>query len=449
MSNVKVSIIIPVYNPRELLVKCLDSVINQTLRDIEIICIDDGSSDGSIDILNEFYQKDNRIKIFRQKNKGAGFSRNLGLEHANGDYIVFLDSDDWIEKDMCETLYKKAINSNCDLILFNAFRHLENNTTKDLIHFPNNINENSETFTFDYTYIKNKVFNGYFGVIWCKFYKKTFLKENNIIFENHKMFQDVEFHIKTLLLAKKIAYCHNVFYHYIRIGQNSIQESYSTTEELMCFYDVMCGVREFLLNNNFMNEFRMEYFDYSCYYFKTKLNNIEQDYKEEFFTKIKEFFKTMKATPKELEKLHNEHVTFYIHILNSENYEEYNKIHNEFNGQNLNSNVSQNYIDIENHEIYNKIYINLLENDLNKKSNSLKSLKDELNDKNREINETNNLLNELTEDCENLKSIQGKLTEENERLKKEKMKLINENKNLKDEINGIKSSKLWKLQNKF
>ena len=448
MNNVKVSIIIPVYNPGELLVRCLESAVSQTLTDIEIICIDDGSCDGSIDILNEYYQKDNRVKIFRQKNSGAGFSRNLGMEYANGEYIIFLDSDDWIEKDMCETLYKQASNLDCDLVLFDAFRHLENNETQDLIHLPN-FKENPEKFTFDYKYIKNKVFNGYFGVIWCKFYKKTFLDENSIKFENHKMFQDVEFHIKTLILAKTISYCPNIFYHYIRVGQSSIQESYATTKELMCFYDVMWGVREFLLNNDFMNEFRMEYLDYSCYYFKTKLNLIEPEYKEEFFEKIKYFFKTLNASPGELEKLHNEHVTFYIHVLNSENYEEYHTVHNKFNGQNLNSNVSKNYIDTEDYEIYNKVYINLLENDLNKKSNTLNSLKEELNNKNKKLDEINKRISDISDDYDKLKSVHTKLYEENKFLKKDNLKFINENKELKEELNEIKSSKLWKLKNKF
>ena len=104
MNDVKVSIIIPVYNPGELLNRCLDSASNQTLKDIEIICIDDGSSDGSLDILNRYAKNDSRFKVLSQPNLGAGIARNKGLEYANGEYIVFLDSDDYIEFDMCECL---------------------------------------------------------------------------------------------------------------------------------------------------------------------------------------------------------------------------------------------------------------------------------------------------------------------------------------------------------
>lgn len=108
MNNVKVSIIIPVYNPGELLNNCLDSASNQTLNDIEIICIDDESTDGSMDILNQYAKIDSRFKVFSQSNSGAGMARNKGLEYANGEYIVFLDSDDYIEFDMCECLYNHA-----------------------------------------------------------------------------------------------------------------------------------------------------------------------------------------------------------------------------------------------------------------------------------------------------------------------------------------------------
>ena len=91
----KVSVIIPVYNAEKYLRQCLDSVVNQTLRDIEIICVDDGSTDGSIEILREYEQKDSRVKVLCQKNQYAGVARNNGLSHASGEYVFFMDSDDY------------------------------------------------------------------------------------------------------------------------------------------------------------------------------------------------------------------------------------------------------------------------------------------------------------------------------------------------------------------
>ena len=446
----KVSIIIPVYNPGELLAECLESAIQQTLDDIEIICIDDGSTDHSLDILNKYKSQDDRIKVFSQKNSGAGHTRNIALEKAKGEYVVFLDADDWIEKDMCETLYNQAKKLDCDMILFDVLRHLRNNVTKTLIHFPD-FDENPNEFTFDREFARNKVFNGIFGVIWCKFYRKTFLDENNIRFENHKMFNDVEFHIKTMLLAKNIGYCPKMFYHYIRIGQDTLQESFSSSESVICFYDVMKGIERILDDLNMMEKFRMEYLDYACYYFKTKLNQIDEKYRDAFFEKIKSFLETLKATPEELKKLHNEHVTFYIHVLNSKNYTEYELIQNQFNGKNLNSNISQNYIYYTNDDddSYNKSYINLLENCLNEKIDNINNLTQELNYKNNEVNKQNTQIDEILKERSNLRKLNDEVSENNHHLKQENSRLINENANLKKELDEIKSSKLWKLKNKL
>ena len=177
MKDIKVSIIIPIYNPGNLLIDCLDSAVNQTLEEIEIICIDDGSTDGSSEVLEQYSQDDNRFNIIRQKNSGAAISRNKGLENANGEFIVFLDSDDWIEPDMCELLYEHAKKLNVDIVLFDAIRHIENDNTQQFTHFTD-LKKDYDTFTFDYHHVKNKVFNGYFGVIWSKFYKKSFLTNN-------------------------------------------------------------------------------------------------------------------------------------------------------------------------------------------------------------------------------------------------------------------------------
>ena len=113
----KVSVIIPVYNVEKYLSECLDSVVNQTLKDIEIICVNDGSPDGSAAILEEYAQKDNRIKVITQENRGLSEARNSGLKIASGEYIAFLDSDDYIDLKFFEQLYKRGIESNSDVVV--------------------------------------------------------------------------------------------------------------------------------------------------------------------------------------------------------------------------------------------------------------------------------------------------------------------------------------------
>ena len=110
--SVKVSVILPVYNASDYLHQCMDSIVGQTLKDIEIICVDDGSTDNSLDILKEYEQKDKRVKVIQQKNAGAGAARNNGLSIATGEYLSFLDSDDFFEPDMLEKAYEKAKEEN-------------------------------------------------------------------------------------------------------------------------------------------------------------------------------------------------------------------------------------------------------------------------------------------------------------------------------------------------
>ena len=322
MENVKVSIIIPVYNPGELFNRCLDSASNQTLRDIEIICIDDGSSDGSLDTLNQYALDDSRFKVFTQSNSGAGNARNKGLEYANGEYIVFLDADDFIELDMCESLYNHAKSMDSDLILFDNRWYLEDNATRDFIHF-DSFDEDYEKFVFDYHFIHDKVFSGFFGVIWTKFYKRTFLKDNVISFPSHKLYNDFEFHLKAVLLAKKIAYYPKIFYHYNKSGHSSLQTDFVGKREAIVFYDVLVGIMDFLIDNGFMDEFRIDFLNFIFRHFKTKVEEMDEIYKNEFFLKIKGFLESILIRAEEFNQMNYRNLPIYIHIVNSKSYEEF------------------------------------------------------------------------------------------------------------------------------
>ena len=123
-----ISVIIPVYNAEKYLEKCLNSVIKQTLKDIEIICINDGSTDGSLNILQKYSEKDKRFIIIDQKNSGQSVARNKGLSVAKGEFIGFVDSDDWIDDDFYEKLYDAAIEYKADIAAGNILRVNENET---------------------------------------------------------------------------------------------------------------------------------------------------------------------------------------------------------------------------------------------------------------------------------------------------------------------------------
>ena len=120
-----VSVIVPVYNGEKYLKDCLNSILNQTLINIEIICVDDGSTDSSSEILKEFSFKDSRVKILSTENKGQGFARNLALKECNGEFIAFIDADDWINPKALELLSLKAKNNNLDMLFFQMVNYME------------------------------------------------------------------------------------------------------------------------------------------------------------------------------------------------------------------------------------------------------------------------------------------------------------------------------------
>ena len=121
--NIKVSVIIPVYNVQDYLRECLDSILNQTLKELELICVDDGSTDKSLEILREYEKKDNRVIVLTQHNKGAGAARNKGLEIARGEYLSFLDSDDFFATGMLEESYRKCKKENAEVCVYQVVRY--------------------------------------------------------------------------------------------------------------------------------------------------------------------------------------------------------------------------------------------------------------------------------------------------------------------------------------
>ena len=197
--GVDISIIIPVYNTEsQYLRECLHSVINQTFRNIEIICINDGSTNNSLDILREYAQKDKRIVIIDKENAGQGAARNDGLKIATGKYIMFVDSDDWLKNEACELLYNKAENDNVDIVYFNATYYNCKNKERSMF-------TRVRALFNIYADKKFRVSAKYHLCAlqtrepWYKIYKLDFLKQNNIKFSEYRRGEDTTFWLKLLL----------------------------------------------------------------------------------------------------------------------------------------------------------------------------------------------------------------------------------------------------------
>jgi glycosyltransferase involved in cell wall biosynthesis len=200
----KISIVIPVYNAESYLRDCLDSVVNQTMREIQIICINDGSTDLSLSILEEYANDDSRILLINKINAGVAAARNEGLARATGKYILFVDSDDTVDTKLCEKVYAKAEQSNADFVLF--FHDTPNGhpcvcdttiSTDDKIKWEE----------------KKSLLN--FGTVWGKLWRKNFLDKHNLKFyEQVFCLDDVLFYWQGLSLATKVSVLPEILYHY-------------------------------------------------------------------------------------------------------------------------------------------------------------------------------------------------------------------------------------------
>lgn len=207
----KVSILVPVYNVEKYLRECLDSLINQTLYDIEIICINDGSTDNSLKILNEYEKKDKRIKIINKQNTGYGASMNIGLDNAQSEYIGIVESDDFVENTMFEDLYALAGKNNLDIIKSDFYFYTGKN--KQSRHAGRIKKKNTGKILS----IKDDVFMlKTMPSIWSAVYRKEFLKENDIHFLETPgaSYQDTSFSFKTLAAAKRLMFTNKAYYYY-------------------------------------------------------------------------------------------------------------------------------------------------------------------------------------------------------------------------------------------
>lgn len=213
-----ISIIVPIYNSEKYLNKCIDSLINQTEKNIEIILVNDGSTDNSEKIIKEY--KDKRIKYYKNKNQGIGKTRNFGIEQATGSYIMFVDSDDYIEKNACEKMYNKAVNENLDVVLCDFYKEYDNGNIEE-IHtnsFNNSsLKENPNIIT-DYL------------CPWAKIYDRKMIIDNNIKFVENLKYEDAPFVIKALCTAKKIGKIDECLNYYL-IHDNSE----TTVRDKKCF----------------------------------------------------------------------------------------------------------------------------------------------------------------------------------------------------------------------
>lgn len=237
----KVSVIVPIYNVEKYLEKCINSLLSQTLEDIQIILVNDGSKDNSGNIAKE-YEKNNKDRVIyvEKENGGLSDARNYGLKYATGDFIAFLDSDDYIEKDAYEEMYNKAIEENADYV------------ECDFIwEFPNKIRIDKQ-----YPYKNKKEMLSFVRVVaWNKLIKRQLITDNNLEFPKGLRYEDVEFTYKLIPFINKFTYVDKPFIHYVQREGSIANVQNERTAEI---FTVLDNVIEFYKKNNIYEKYRDE-----------------------------------------------------------------------------------------------------------------------------------------------------------------------------------------------
>lgn len=274
----KLSIIVPVYNVEKYLPKCLESLIKQTLKDIEIICVNDGSMDNSLAILKEFASRDSRIRIIDNQHQGVAKTRNTGIEQSTGEYIGFVDSDDYIDIDFFEKLYNSATKSNSDIAIASILKH------KKFFNIYNAKYTKEETAITIQDKIKlceDK--KHFFFYAWNKIYHSGFIKENNIKFSEGQIYEDVMFAIKALYYSNKIISVYGTKYHYIEHENSLTKYKDKTGEKEQDLIKAYSELQEFCNSKNIEIPERLNY------YTKENFGFILNLYKGKYQSKIQLF----------------------------------------------------------------------------------------------------------------------------------------------------------------
>lgn len=264
----KISIIVPIYNSEKYIEKCLNSIANQTLNNYEVILVDDGSTDNSKKIVDEFIDKyPDKFKYYYQKNSGQASARNLGVEKANGEYVFFVDSDDYIELNACERIYKIADSNGYDIVSFQVKEELENGTEKSSFYYRfDNLPEKNKYILFE-TSACNKII------------KKDLFIRNNLKFIENYIYEDLELIPRLALYTDKIGFMNDKLYHYV-IHSDSTMRQKKYNSKLESIFYVMESLKRNFENTEYTEELEYLFIEHLLHGAVLRYLNYEEGYKD-------------------------------------------------------------------------------------------------------------------------------------------------------------------------
>lgn len=257
-----VSVIIPVYNSESYICQCLDGLLTQTLEDIEIICINDGSTDNSLKLLRKYSAKDRRVKVISQQNGGAGRARNAALSLSSGKYLSILDSDDFFEPQMLERAYISAISTKADMVIYRADQYNESNDRFVQTSWTVKEDQVPAGRAFSAIEVKPNVFVAIEGWTWDKLFRRQFVCAHNLFFQEQRIYNDLLFTFSAYLLAKNISFVDEVLIHQRkRAAATSLSDTAST--DWNCVFQALCALRMVLVKNGLYKAYERDFVSYA------------------------------------------------------------------------------------------------------------------------------------------------------------------------------------------
>lgn len=324
---VKVSVIMPVYNAEDFLKESIDCILNQTLDDWELICVDDGSVDSSLEMLNEIAADDNRIQVYHQENRGGGAARNVAITHANGEYLYCMDADDMLNLDALEKLYAIAKEKDLDFIIFQAINY-DDKLDK---YYHNDYYDMNEFADF----VGDKIFNiddlgDYMFKIsvtpWCKFYNLDFVKKANAQFAEGLIFHDNIFFWDVLFKAKRIYFLKEFLYtrrRHITSSTGAGDKRYVST------ITINNMIIQRFIDNGYFEEYKEKLYNRKIRLVYRRFGEVQDQYKPYFYSKMKEDYSKMlthERYPEFIECLQSHNKKRYEDVVNSKDYDDYIKL---------------------------------------------------------------------------------------------------------------------------
>lgn len=317
----KVSVVMPVYNASRFLNDSISSILNQTLDDLELICVDDGSTDDSMDILNKFKDDDSRVKVFSLKHQGGGNARNYGLEKITGEYLFCMDADDLLDLNAFEDFYKIASEKELDFLVFKAINY---GVEKD--HYFETEYQNMSRI---YSKVKDNVFSFNdlgdllfdFNVSpWCKFYNAEFIKSTNAKFRENSKFHDNNFFWSIIFKAKRIYFVDEFYYTRKRYDQSLTASSDSGHTDMI---PVTNDIIFIFKNQGRLENYKNKLYNLKITWITDRYNQVkDKNAKKEFFEKMKKDYENISYA----DLLDNTNRFVYDSVLYSKDFTEFDKL---------------------------------------------------------------------------------------------------------------------------